>query len=172
MHRLFLVLLSLYFLFTAPCAIADEWDKAEAEIRRLVPEELREVPEVVRKFAAEHGCTVPQFEGKPSVQTNILFGEFAAPGQTDWAFLCSASGSSEILVRWGGPVQCPFKFGAAPDRSSLEGSVSMHNGQVVRRIQYLREAARRRSAARASWSESALRRGGHKVFNSLSWVCT
>ena len=133
--------LPLVFLFTSVDVKAEEWDwdTAEAEIRRLTPEELRKAPDRVRKFAAKHGCTVPQYGPKPSLQTNVVSGEFAAPGQNDWAFLCSTAGNSVILILWGGPVRCPFKIGAAPDRSYLEGWSFMRDGQVVRRIEYLRE---------------------------------
>ena len=45
------------------------------------------------------GCTIPQehFTKEPH---NVIRGEFAKPGQTDWAVLCSINRVSSILVYW------------------------------------------------------------------------
>src|SRR5437773_2711035 len=60
-------------------------------------------PELPANLAAEldrRGCRVPQPD--TSRRQNVIRGQFATPGQTDWAVLCSMNGFSRILVFWNG----------------------------------------------------------------------
>ena len=66
-------------------------------------------PELPKNLVAElnrRECTIPQ----PSTDTkeNVIRGEFARPGQTDWALLCSAHGSTSLLVFWNGKPANPL----------------------------------------------------------------
>ena len=60
-------------------------------------------PELPANLAAEldrRGCRVPQPD--TSRRQNVIRGQFATPGQTDWAVLCSMNGFSRILMFWNG----------------------------------------------------------------------
>src|SRR5947208_17097962 len=46
---------------------------------------------------------------------NVIKGEFARPGQTDWAVLCSVKGVSTILVFWNGSENNPAALLPAAD---------------------------------------------------------
>ena len=52
---------------------------------------------------------------------NVIKGEFARPGQTDWAVLCSVKGISTILVFWNGSENNPAVLGAWKDTNYLQG---------------------------------------------------
>ena len=121
----------------AAARASEEADRAAwASVERLLDSAVHRIsrlpaarfPELPRDFARELdslGCAVPQsyFAGEPH---NVIRGSFGAPGQEDWAALCSRAGVSVILVHWGGPVQCPREVGAndrsraAPDRHYLQ----------------------------------------------------
>jgi len=105
----------------------DKWDRAARLTTRLPPSAFPELP---KPFAAELeqlGCTIPQSGFIPG-RGNVIHGNFAAPGQRDWAVLCSRSGTSIILVFWGGPVQCPREIEPAEDKSFLQ---SADEGAIV-----------------------------------------
>jgi hypothetical protein len=53
------------------------------------------------------GCRMPQgtADGKV-VNENVVSGELATAGQTDWAIVCSRAGHLSVEVYWGGQVQC------------------------------------------------------------------
>jgi hypothetical protein len=99
----------------------DQWDRAARLTKRLPPSAFPELP---KPFAAELeqlGCTIPQSAYSGEERGNVIQGNFAAPGQRDWAALCSRAGTSVILVFWGGPVQCPRELESAEDKSYLQG---------------------------------------------------
>src|SRR2546425_8553742 len=52
---------------------------------------------------------------------NVIKGEFARPGQTDWAVLCSVKGISTILVFWNGSENNPAVLAAWKDTNYLQG---------------------------------------------------
>ena len=106
------------FLLLIQAPTKEEWDTAAEQIVRLSPMEFEEVPIGVRERLVELGCTIPQpaLKGK----RNIVSGEFAAAGQTDWAALCSRDGRSNIVVLWGGPNRCPAMNEERPDRKYLQ----------------------------------------------------
>lgn len=66
------------------------------------------------------GCTIPQtpYTKKPH---NVIRGDFAKPGQTDWAVLCSVKGVSTILVFWNGSERNPAEIAPMEDRNFLQG---------------------------------------------------
>lgn len=79
--------------------------------RGLRPSALPDMPRALRAELDRRGCTVPQSHRGE----NVIQGHFGAPGQTDWAALCSSRGWSTILVSWGGSAQCPPELRRAPD---------------------------------------------------------
>ena len=85
-------------------------------IRRLQPSEFKELPLAFAQRLTARGCTIPQTRGKDQKgPVNVIHGEFAQHGQTDWAVLCSARGRSVILIFWGGPTRCPDEVENLPD---------------------------------------------------------
>ena len=49
-------------------------------------------------------------------------GQFARPGQTDWAVLCSINGVSTILVFWNSSEKNPAEIARVADRDRLQGA--------------------------------------------------
>jgi hypothetical protein len=95
-------------------------DLAERQIVRLPPASFPELPGKVVRELERRGCTIPQdpFTKKPH---NVVKGEFAKPGQTDWAILCSVKGVSSILVFWSGSEQNVSGIAPMEDRNFLQG---------------------------------------------------
>lgn len=76
-------------------------DAPERRIVRLSPTAFPELPKEVVRELQRRGCTVPQ-SYPLTERSNVIRGEFARPGQTDWAVVCSAKGISSVLVFWSG----------------------------------------------------------------------
>ena len=84
--------------------------QSEAQVLRLRPSAFKKVPaQVLRKLEAQ-GCTIPQDTFSATERTNLIHGEFARRGQSDWAALCSRHGVSIIEVFWGGISPCPSRL--------------------------------------------------------------
>jgi hypothetical protein len=96
------------------------FDEAQRRIVRLSPTAFPEVPHNVVRELQRRGCTIPQeaFTKKPH---NVIKGEFARPGQTDWAVLCSVKGVSTILVFWNGSENNLAEITALEDHIFLQG---------------------------------------------------
>lgn len=67
---------------------------------RLQPTAFPKLPKNLVTELKRRGCTIPQ--PYTDRRANVIQGEFATPGQRDWAVLCSANGFSSILVLWNG----------------------------------------------------------------------
>jgi hypothetical protein len=92
---------------------------AEKRIVRLPPAAFPALPAEILGALEKRGCTIPQpaFAGKPR---NVVRGEFAKPGQTDWAVLCSVKGVSTILVFWNSSGVNPASLAPSEDRHFLQ----------------------------------------------------
>lgn len=79
---------------------------SRGNIVRLRPAAFPQLPADVARELNRRGCRIPQnaYEKKPH---NVITGEFARGGQTDWAVLCSVRGVSSILVFWNGKADKP-----------------------------------------------------------------
>src|ERR1035441_7776394 len=101
---------------------------AGEKIVRLSPAVFSELPVKVVAALESRGCTIPQ-HSESSRRANVIRGEFARPGQMDWAVLCSRAGHLEIYVFWNGvatnmeivfslqvpdPLPSPFETEIAP----------------------------------------------------------
>jgi hypothetical protein len=51
---------------------------------------------------------------------NVIKGDFAKPGHTDWAVLCSVKGSSSILVFWNASEVDPTQLAPVKDADRLQ----------------------------------------------------
>jgi hypothetical protein len=92
---------------------------AEARIVRLPPTAFPELPGNIAGELERRGCTIPQ-ESSTKAPNNVTQGEFAEPGQTDWAVLCSVRGVSTILVFWNGSEKNPAAIAPVEDRHFLQ----------------------------------------------------
>jgi hypothetical protein len=101
---------------------------AGEEVARLSPAVFAELPVNVVAALERRGCTIPQ-HAESSRRANVIKGEFARPGQTDWVVLCSRAGHLETIVFWNGlaakmeivfslqvpdPLRSPFETEIAP----------------------------------------------------------
>jgi hypothetical protein len=96
-------------------------------VLRLHPREFPELPGALAAALESRGCTIPQVPmiGK---RHNVIRGEFAKPGQTDWAVLCSVKGSSSVVVFWNGSPSNPAVIEERPDSLVLQ---SWTGGKMV-----------------------------------------
>ena len=114
---------SLMALFLGLAALwslpQDEWASADTATLRLPPTAFSRLPGNVVRYLQRRGCTIPQtyLNREPH---NVISGEFAKRGQTDWAVLCSRNGVSSILVFWGGSARSVAEVARAPDRNFLQ----------------------------------------------------
>jgi len=103
-----------------PDDLKRKFDEAERRIVRLPPTAFRELPRNVVRELQHRGCTIPQ-EAFTRKQHNVIRGEFAKSGQTDWAVLCSVNGVSTILIFWNGSENSPVAIAPMEDRNFLQG---------------------------------------------------
>lgn len=99
---------------------AADWSAADSATVRLSPTAFPELSLDIVRALLLRGCTIPQMWGveKPH---NVIRGEFARRGQTDWAALCSRNGKSALLVFWGGAADSVAEHPSVPDLSFLQG---------------------------------------------------
>jgi hypothetical protein len=86
----------------------------EMPITRLSPAAFPELPANLVQELQRRQCTIPQ-ETFSKGRNNVMKGEFAKPGQTDWAVLCSVKGISTILVFWNGSEKNPAALAPVAD---------------------------------------------------------
>ena len=96
-----------------------DWERADREIRRLSPDAFPQLSVNLVQDLQRRGCTIPQ-EHFTKQQHNVIRGEFAKPGQTDWAVLCSINRVSSILVYWNGSEKNPAEIGKGEDQGRLQ----------------------------------------------------
>ena len=105
----------------------DRWQMAESATTRLSPTAFPQLPADVMHDLQARGCTVPQTYSDVTPH-NVIGGEFAKKGQTDWAILCSKDGVSSILIFWGGSTKFVSEIAKAEDRGYLQ--VTGGNGKI------------------------------------------
>ena len=125
--RIFLI---TFLTWSSLCAVCgqelNEWDIKASQITCLPPTAFPELPQnLIRELQAQQ-CTVPQTYGNPRPH-NVIQGEFARKGRTDWAVLCSKSGVSSILVFWRGSAKNASEIAKSPDKDWLQG---IDNGKI------------------------------------------
>jgi hypothetical protein len=82
---------------SGPPSSADPWAVASDAVVHLPLDAFPALPAWARRRLEAHGCSVPQgfHSERPH---NVMTGELAAPGQRDWATLCSRGDTTEIVV--------------------------------------------------------------------------
>jgi hypothetical protein len=113
---LFVALPAVAFATVAAMSFAQE---PQARIARLSPAAIRGLPANLAKDLQRRGCTIPQ-EAHTKKLNNVIKGEFAKPGQKDWAVLCSIEGVSTILVFWNGSDKNPAAIAPMEDRIYIQ----------------------------------------------------
>jgi hypothetical protein len=118
----------------------------ESWIVRLSPAAFPELPTNLVQELQRRQCTVPQEAFSKLVSSdaktrnskepnNVIKAEFARPGQTDWAVLCSVEGVSTILVFWNGSENDPAAIAPWPDRNYVTGVHGDQDWAYSRRIE-------------------------------------
>jgi hypothetical protein len=97
-----------------------QFDEAERRIVRLPPTAFPELPHNVVGELQRRGCSIPQ-EAFSKKLNNVIKGDFARPGELDWAVLCSVKGVSTILVFRNGSEKNPAAIAPMEDRIFMAG---------------------------------------------------
>jgi hypothetical protein len=120
-YQVSLLALCLAPSFAQAQELNGDWHRADLATTRLSPNVFSYLPKKIVRALQARGCAIPQAydETKPH---NVVSGEFARKGQTDWAVLCSQNRISSILIFWGGSVQAITAIAKAPDLSYLQGT--------------------------------------------------
>lgn len=104
-----------------------------SKARKLKPSDFPALPSKIRTELQRRGCAIPQvtFEGVEMKEAqNVISGEFARKGQTDWAALCSRRGQTAIHIFWGRPTKCASVIGSEPDNA--ERYIGMADAKYIR----------------------------------------
>lgn len=99
---------------------AADWSAADSATVRLSPTAFPELPAGIVRALLARGCTIPQLSATEKPH-NVIRGEFARRGQTDWAVLCSRNMESALLVFWAGAADSVAEHPWVPDLSFLQG---------------------------------------------------
>lgn len=91
----------------------------QASVRVVPIEQFTGVPAIIRAAFRAQGCAVPQTYGSEA-NHNVISGDFASAGQTDWAALCVQGDSAAIVVVWAGKQHCPSVFAWASLASFMQ----------------------------------------------------
>lgn len=136
------LLFSLPLAAQLPDDLKRRFDEAERRIVRLPPTSFPNLPTSLVRDIQHRGCTIPQ-EATSKQPNNVIRGEFARPGQADWAVLCSTKGVSSILVFWNGNPDKPAVIAPMEDRGYLQTisateigysrAIAPVSGSVIRR---------------------------------------
>jgi hypothetical protein len=96
-------------------------ETADQQVVRLSPTAFPELPKNLLAELQRRGCTIPQLSNMEGRQ-NVIKGEFAKPGQTDWAVLCSIGRISSIRVFWNASAINPGRIAEMKDIDRLQGA--------------------------------------------------
>jgi hypothetical protein len=78
------------------------------------------------------GCRIPQgIINNEVVATNVISGDFAQKGQTDWAILCSRQGRQYIRLFWGGTVRCPSRISMGSHAEDFDRAIGTADGNFI-----------------------------------------
>ena len=113
----------------------EEWEAADRLVTRLAPRAFPNLPANLLQELERRGCRVPQSYAGAG-RHNVIRGEFAKRGQTDWAVLCSVERVSSILVFWNGSQSNPAELARSPDRNWLQtiGGGKIGFSRIIRAV--------------------------------------
>ena len=84
----------------------------------LSPTAFPELPKNIVGDLQRRHCKIPQLLHEKKV--NVIKGEFAKRGQTDWAALCEVGRTTSILIYWNGSEINPARIGQQDDAARYE----------------------------------------------------
>jgi hypothetical protein len=84
----------------------------------LLPTAFPKLPANIVADLQRRHCKIPQLLHEPKV--NVIQGEFAKPGQSDWAALCEVGHTTAILVYWNGSEINPAQIARQDDAVRYE----------------------------------------------------
>src|ERR1700689_3089894 len=116
---LLIVFAAIFHLCFAQTTSQEQWEAADLKVRRLPPSAFTQLPKNLIAELQRRGCTIPQVPMIDGLQ-NIIKGEFAKPGQTDWAVLCSVGQVSSILIFWNASEINPGQIAEMKDVDRLQ----------------------------------------------------
>jgi hypothetical protein len=112
-----------------PPALQRLLETADRQVVRLSPTAFPQLPKNILAELQRRGCTIPQVPKVPMFtapmfekQQNVIKGEFAKPGQTDWAVVCSVDRVSSILIFWNGAATNPAEIATMKDIDRLQSA--------------------------------------------------
>ena len=111
--------LSLFTALVVAFVVMSFAQSLESWIVRLPATAFPELPANLVQELQRRQCTIPQAYVKK--YKNVIKGEFARPGQIDWAVLCSVQGVSTILVFWNGSEKDPAALAPMQDNGYVQG---------------------------------------------------
>lgn len=92
----------------------------------LLPTAFPELPKNIVGDLQRRHCKIPQLLHEKRV--NVIKGEFAKRGQTDWAALCEVAHTTSILVYWNGSEIDAARIGQEKDEVRFEIT---HTGKEI-----------------------------------------
>jgi hypothetical protein len=96
------------------------------------PSSFSELPPTIIDDLKSEGCRIPQgIINNEVISTNVISGEFAQPGQIDWAVLCSRRGRQYIRIFWGGPVTCPSRIPVGAEEEDFDRGLSAADRKFI-----------------------------------------
>jgi len=88
-------------------------------IRRLPVDSFPDLPEAVSTALNRRGCLIPQTYQAHRPE-NVVQASFDRPGSTDWAVLCSAKGTVDLLVFFARMPGKAMTIASAPELERIE----------------------------------------------------
>jgi len=93
-------------------------DLLSYRIRLLPVASFPDLPPAIGAQLRSRGCMIPQtFEAQ--APENVVQGAFRAKGSSDWAVLCSATGTTTLYVFFAGQFDDPVALRSQPDTAWL-----------------------------------------------------
>jgi hypothetical protein len=88
-------------------------------IRRLPVVSFPDLPETVAEVLSQRGCLIPQTYQAHRPE-NVIHASLERPGSSDWAVLCSARGTVELLVFFGRSQSKPVTLASVPELERVQ----------------------------------------------------
>jgi len=100
-------------------ATAQDWARANADVRRLLPAAFPQLPADIAHYLEGRRCTIPQPFGADRAR-GVVSGHFISGDRVDWAVLCSVDGVSAILVFRAAGISHVDELARRPDGDYLQ----------------------------------------------------
>jgi hypothetical protein len=125
------------------------WVIGQALPEALLLSKFPELPKAVATDLVRRGCTIVPDRSRRDGR-NVLHGEFARAGQTDWAVLCRRGDQASLLVYWAGKPE-------NPEVLNTTSAGLGENPEAARTIEL--NSITRASRTRLTWVQPSFARG-------------